>query len=239
MLRPSIRRLVAGMLEEHGLDPWLLDRDRRLAGRLEMDERRGTTIIKPGPYADWLETRNVERDVRVHWATEVAEALQRSQFGRALPAWAHLVPAVAKSVAVLHGHDEGDILKARKRSYDHMDTPPKLTVTGLSGIPNWVIDLMVEAPVGQQVIAGRDSMVIPDLPDTMLSAIIGKRLHQVVDMPGIAPGTTAGETVILAALKGKLLFEVRWTTLGDPPAGTDMRWMAIALQAPFGGVRRR
>jgi len=239
MLRPSIRRLVAGMLEDHGLDPWLLDRDRRLEDRLQIDERRGTTIIKPGPYADWLETRNIERDVRVHWATEVAEALQRRQFGRVLPDWAHVVPAVAKSVALLHGHDEDDMLNAQRRTFNHMDTPHKLTVTDLAGIPNWVIDLMVEAPVGRQDLAGRDSMAIPDLPETMLAAMVGKRLHEVVDMPGIARGTEAGDTVILAALRGKLLFETRWTTVGDPPPGTDMRWLAIAVQAPFAGTRRR
>lgn len=255
-MRPSVRRLVAGMLTEHGIDEWALDRDRRMDDRLRVTfDNRGCDCIMPGPrfLASAHRTTDIERDVRLHWSIEVAEGLRRRQFGKDVPAHGYMVPTVARAVAIAAGWSPEGMLgncgveafprlrPADTRLCRHSERKQGQPINDLTTrrrieTPAWFLHMKIEMHHSREFPVERvdhRSITLRDLPETLRLAIPGQPLHRVLDLPGIVEGTPAGDHVVRTFHGNTIVLPQMWSPAGDPPAGADMRWVNIALQAAF------
>lgn len=222
-----IRETVRAMLEEHGLDGWLLDRDRRLFNRLALDDRRGSLVMKPGRPGQpgFHPTFSLERDARRHWSLEVAAALRRRLYGRTPPPGMTLVPALPLAVARSFGMSTEDILR-KPSPFGGCRTDHQFRL----GAPDWVVDLQVVGEGG--IIQARNGQLfIGDQPETIRATLVGRRLHEVVSLPDGGPGTQLGDLEIAQLVSRSVMTTGAWTTVEPLPEGAERRWIDIALQA--------
>jgi hypothetical protein len=222
-----IRETVRAMLAQHGLDGWLLDRDRRLFNRLALDDQRGSLVMKPGrPGASGFQTTfSLERDARLYWSLEVAAALRRRLYGRTPPPGMALAPALPLAVARSLGLSTEEILRKpspfEERRSDHQFR---------LGAPDWVVDLQVLGE-GGVILARNGQLFIGDQPETIRATLVGRRLHEVVSLPGGGPGTQVGDLEIAQLVSRSIKTLGAWTTVEPLPEGAERRWIDIALQA--------
>lgn len=255
IMAQQVRRLLDGMLAEHGIPAEPLYGDVPLGDRLRHSVHKGREQIMPGPrfLMSGFETDDAARDVREHWASIVAGALRRQAYGTEVPMHGYMVPAVARAVALAAGWTpEGMVGASGANGHPRMtprDTRWCSNSTRVQGqmpntigaikrheTPDWFIHLKVEMNFSRNfpiAYADHRSIRLRDMPDTIGASINGRRLHEVIGLDGIGPGTPAGDVVIDDVRGATILLPQMWRPAADPPPGADMRWVEIALQAPF------
>lgn len=255
IMAQPVRRLLDGMLAEHGLTADRLYTDVPLGDRLRHTVHKGRDSIIPGPrfLMSGFETDDPARDVRLHWAALVAGALRRQMYGDTPPMHAYLVPTVARAVAVAAGWTPEGMVGAfhgnplpRLKPVDTQwcrnservqgQMPNDISVMKRHETPAWFLHLRVEMHFSANFpisYADHRSIRLRNLPDTLASAIRGRRLHEVIALEGMEADTPAGDVIIDDIRGNNIMLPQMWRPAADAPHGEDMRWVDVALQAPF------
>ena len=145
------------------------------------------------------------------------------------PAWCFLAHPVMRSLlsltvpsATLH------------RPTDPMadDVPwPRPTVQGAR--LSYVGVKVVRGGVGLRIDAASQIArisILSALPPSIAGGIPGRRLAEVLDLPGMGPGTPAGDSPVRDCIEREdravLTVECTFVPLADPPPGIDAAWLA-------------
>lgn len=236
--------LANALLARHGIhDPGMASRLRGGWPQLHHSVFRGRDRIHPGPRflasAHEIPDGQLEHEVEAHWSATLAGhyralVIERDH-GGATAAWHFMVPSVVKAIAEANAWAEGT-LDDEGRPVEHR------AHRGWEALRNakrhetlkWFRHLKLRLEGAPIVAVDHRSVTLDSRwPESLLAAMPGRRLHEIVGAAGIAPGTPAGETVVRGTRGTRLFVDQAWEHASPPPTGADARWAALGLRAAF------